>query len=320
MAIEQRPDLGRALNEEGIGLCVFPAPDPLAFEAGIPAIMAVHDLQHRLHPEFPEVGSRSEWAIREYIYRNVARANNVVVLVDSEVGAEDFLSNYAEFGAAPERVKVLPFLPSPRIAGTVAREDVSEARQRLGLQSDYFFYPARFWPHKNHLRVVEAIALLKERGVEVDVVFAGGTDGQFAAPTYRKLRRFVKRARLQSSVRFLGYVPDQDMAPIYRGAKGLVMPTFFGPTNIPIIEAWSLDLPVVTSDIRGIREQVGDAAVLVDPVSTRSIAAGMEAVLKDADLRQRLISAGRARVAAYPPEAHAQRLREIVDEAIADLV
>ena len=80
---------------------------------------------------------------------------------------------------------------------------------------------------------------------------------------------------LESQIRYGGYVPDEDMSGLYAGAVALTMPTFFGPTNIPVLEAWAYGCPVLTSDIRGIREQVGDAGVLVDPRSIESIADGI---------------------------------------------
>jgi glycosyltransferase involved in cell wall biosynthesis len=80
------------------------------------------------------------------------------------------------------------------------------------------------------------------------------------------------------------------------------MPTFFGPTAIPPVEAWSLGCPVITSDIRGIREQMGDAALLVDPRSVESIAAGIVRVWKEQALRKELVARGRERLTSYYSE------------------
>jgi glycosyltransferase involved in cell wall biosynthesis len=116
-------------------------------------------------------------------------------------------------------------------------------------------------------------------------------------------------------IRYLGYVPDEDMSAMYAGAAALVMPTFFGPTNIPVLEAWAFGCPVLTSDIRGIREQVGDAAVLADPRSVEAIAEGIERLWTDDGLRRRLVERGRQRLSAYTPEDYRRRLIDIVEEA-----
>ena len=84
---------------------------------------------------------------------------------------------------------------------------------------------------------------------------------------------------VEDRVRYLGRVSDEDMPSLYTLSRGLVMPTFFGPTNIPILEAWGYEVPVLTSDIRGIKRQAKGAAYLADPKSVASIAEGMRVLL-----------------------------------------
>ena len=93
------------------------------------------------------------------------------------------------------------------------------------------------------------------------------------------------------------------------------MPTFFGPTNIPVLEAWAFGCPVLTSDIRGIREQVGDAAVLVNPRSVEAIADGIYRIWMDQNLGRMLGERGRQRLATYGPDDYRRRLIEILEEA-----
>src|SRR5262245_32889953 len=120
---------------------------------------------------------------------------------------------------------------------------------------------------------------------------------------------------LEKEIHYLGYVPDEDMSALYAGAVGLVMPTFFGPTNIPMLEAWAFGCPVLTSDIRGIREQTGNAAILVNPRSEESIADGIYQPCMDEDLRHVLADRGRRRLGSYTADDYRRRLIEIVEEA-----
>ena len=92
-------------------------------------------------------------------------------------------------------------------------------------------------------------------------------------------------------------------------------PTFFGPTNIPVLEAWTFGCPVLSSDIRGVREQAGDAAFLVDPNSVEAIADGIYRLWTNEALRRTLADQGRQRLAAYTPEDYRRRLIEILEEA-----
>ena len=120
---------------------------------------------------------------------------------------------------------------------------------------------------------------------------------------------------LENDVHYLGYLPDEDMSAIYAEAAGLVMPTFFGPTNIPVLEAWAFGCPVLTSDIRGVREQVGRAGILVDPRSVAAIANGIYRLWTDDALAGRLAELGRRRLAEYTPDDYGRRLAAIVEEA-----
>ena len=310
-----RPELRRALLEAGVELLVLPAPDRIAFEGGLPSVVAVHDLQHRLQPRFPEVGRREEREAREHLLRNVVRHATVLV-AESEVGKEDLLALYGDVGPTADRVHVLPYVPAapPALDGA----SVEEVRRRHGLPERYFFYPAQLWPHKNHAVVVEAAARLRRSGGgRVDLVFTGGdAPDALRRRTLRRLRLRAAARGLRQHVHVLWYVDPGELAALYAGAVALVMPTFFGPTNIPVLEAWALGCPVVTSDLRGIREQAGDAALLVDPASPAQLADALGRLWSDEALRAELAGRGKARVAAYGPDDFARRLDAALTDAV----
>lgn len=298
----------------GIDLMLYPVPTTVAFEVATPYVAAVHDLQHRLQPEFPEVSAGGEAETREYLFRNLVRGA-LIVLVDSEIGKEDALDLYAGHGLDASRVHVLPFVPPAYLLDT-SPPDLEGVRERHGLPERYLFYPAQFWPHKNHDRLVRALALLRdEHGVEAGLVLCGSREGDIRERTHASLAALVRKLRLELQVTELGYVPDADMRALYAGAVALVMPTFFGPTNIPVLEAWSAGCPVITSDIRGIREQVGDAALVADPRSPEAIAAAIARLWDDAALAALLAERGRLRLRAYGPNEYRQRLQAVVEEA-----
>ena len=313
-AMRVRRDLQRRLRRYGVELLLYPAPLPESFESGLPFVIAIHDLQHRLQPEFPEVAANGQLELREYLFRNASR-HATLVLADSDVGREDILNFYEPYGLDAARVKVLPFLPAHYLAWDVSADEVERVRRRYGLPEAYLFYPAKFWPHKNHVRIVEALGRLARSGTAATVVFTGGSSDELARRTVAEALATAGRHGIDASVRILGQVSADDMSALYAGARALVMPTFFGPTNIPVLEAWALGCPVLTSDIRGIREQVGDAGVLVDPKNVDSIAAGIARLWADGGLRRELAARGRARLALYGPDDYRGRLGEILDEA-----
>jgi glycosyltransferase involved in cell wall biosynthesis len=184
------------------------------------------------------------------------------------------------------------------------------------LPERYFFYPAQFWPHKNHLRIVQALSSLrKNRDSSPPIVFSGSQTGEIRQETFREVMALASGIGVHKQVQYVGYLPDEDIAAVYAESAGLVMPTFFGPTNIPILEAWAYGCPVLTSDIRGIREQVADAAIVVDPTSIEALADGMYWLWTDKELCARLALRGMERLAHYTPADFRSTLIKILEEA-----
>ncbi len=313
--VRSRPHMNRWFRSCGIDLMLYPRPDRLSFEAGLPYVMAIPDLQHRLQPEFPEVSANGEWEWREYYFRNGARYATLL-LADSEVGRDDILNFYGPYGVTPDRVKVLPYIPACYLTLDVSESARQRVRATYGLPERYLFYPAQFWPHKNHIRIVQALGLLRQaRQLKIPVAFCGSHSGEIREATFRDVMTLRRQLGLEGEVLYLGYVPDEDMSGLYAGATALVMPTFFGPANIPVVEAWGFGCPVLTSDIRGIREQVGKAAVLVDPRSAEAIADGIYQLWTDQNLRYTVADAGRQRLATYTPDDYRRELIAILEEA-----
>ena len=313
--VQFQPDQQKWFRRQGLELMLYSSPSPQGFECGIPFIMPIHDIQHRLQPEFPEVSANGEWESREYVFRNDCRYATLL-LADSEVGKEDILNCYGEFGVTEDRVKVLPYLPAYFDSG-VSQQQRQEIRQRYQLPDRFLFYPAQFWPHKNHGRIIEALGLIKQRdNLEIPIVLGGSHSGTLREQTFQAAMQVAQESKIEHLVHYLGYIPDADMPTFYTEAAALVMPTFFGPTNIPILEAWAHGCPVLTSDIRGCRDQAGDAAVLVDPRSAESIAAGIRRLWLDTDFAQTLANRGHARLATYTAQDFQQRLTAIVEEAV----
>jgi glycosyltransferase involved in cell wall biosynthesis/GT2 family glycosyltransferase len=310
-----RPANSRWFCHSTVELMLYPVPNALAFETGIPYVMAIHDLQHRLQPEFPEVSAGGQWEAREYLHRNGCRYASLLI-ADSEVGKQDILEAYSSEGVTPDRIRIVPFAPFSYFAARPSGQDAQRVRAAYHLPKRYLFYPAQFWPHKNHVRIVEALARLhEERKLKIPIIFCGSYADAICQQTFDDVMSLAARAGLKSHVRYLGYVSDEDIAGLYTGATGLIMPTFFGPTNIPVVEAWAFGCPVLTSDIRGVRDQAGDAALLVDPHSVESIAKGILRIWSDDGLRRTLAERGRKRAAAHTIEGFQKGWREVLREA-----
>jgi glycosyltransferase involved in cell wall biosynthesis len=248
-------------------------------------IFTVMDLCHRDFPEFPEVREAGVFECREQLYR-AALPKAVLILADSIELKERIVRRY---GIDGERVLAMPFQPSALLKSGDNLAAVAEAETIYQLPEGYLFYPAQFWSHKGHIRLLEALVLLRRKEGDCPrCVFTGSDHGNL-----RFVEQKVEEFGLQDRVHFLGLVPSHHLAPLYRRARALVMPTYFGSTNLPPLEAWSLDVPLLYPE--HLRGQAGDAALYFNVDSAESLAAAIE---KSADpiCRERIISAGRARL------------------------
>lgn len=297
--------VARALHQADCDLWIFPAQDHWGYLAPVPALVSIHDLMHRYEAQFPEVSRWGRYFLREYRFRNICR-HAQAVLVDSEAGRNHVMESY---GLARERISPLPYLP-PRYIYSKAVPDGFDSR--YALPRKFLFYPAQFWRHKNHDRLLQAVAIISREHPDISLVLAGPRRYE-----YPRLVARVEELGLTGRVLFTGYVPDADLPEFYRRARALVMPTFFGPTNIPPLEAFALGCPVVISGIYGIPEQVGDAALLFDPRSVKEMAAVIRRIWVDDDIRDDLAMRGRRRAERWGQQEFNDSLQRIVSSVLA---
>lgn len=293
----------RKLLAQSCELWICPAQDVLTYALPTRTLGVIHDLMHRYESRFPEVSRRGLFRRRERHYRNIC-ARAAAILVDSAVGKLHVMESYS---VAPERVHVLPYVAPPYMRNP---EPVN-FDSRYPLPASFVFYPAQFWEHKNHVRLLDAFSTALKFVPDLHLVLVGSSKNADA-----KIRKAIEDMRLQHRVKLLGYVPDEDMPGFYRRARGLVMPTFFGPTNIPPLEAMVAGCPMAVSNIYAMPEQVGDAALLFDPSSVEEIAKAIVRLTTDEALRSRLSEAGRRRAQQWDQSHFEARFHKIVRNTI----
>lgn len=290
----------RFFAESDMDYWLFPAQDHWTYLSRVLAIGTIHDLMHRYESNFPEVSIWGRYFLREYRFRNICRAA-LAILVDSETGKTHVRESY---DTPAEKIYPLPYVPPHYIYIAQVPEDFDT---RYTLPAKYFFYPAQFWPHKNHIRLLQAMAKVRQDCPGIHLVLAGSKHH-----TYYQVRREAERLRLEHAVSFVGYLPDMYLPEFYRRAHALVMPTFFGPTNIPPLEAMALGCPVIISGTYGMPEQLGDAACFIEPASVDSIAHALKTLWNDETYCTSLIEKGRARARQWKQEDFSRRLQEII--------
>jgi glycosyltransferase involved in cell wall biosynthesis len=270
----------------------------------IPFATTVWDLQHRCNPWFPEVSHHLEWEDREHAYTSLRKA--ALIYTGTQQGRMEVASFYQ---IPVERIRVLPFAAPAFARGAADQPRAPEVLNRFSLPRDYAFYPAQFWPHKNHVLLLEACRIVRQTtGWDLNVVFSGSDQGNLDY-----VRAYASRLGMESHTRFLGFVDQLELVELYRGAFCLAFPTFFGPDNLPPLEAFAIGCPVLASDIPGAREQLGDAAVYFPPADEKCLADTILS-LRNPETRERLIRAGRARAEMNTWDDYVQGILESLDE------
>ncbi|WP_206021892.1 glycosyltransferase family 4 protein [Rhodoferax bucti] len=297
--------LVRELRELDCETWIFPAQESVTYQVpGVRAIGTIHDLMHRYEPHFPEVSARFRHGIREHRFRNIACCSDAV-LVDSEVGRVQVVESYH---VPNERIWQLPYVAPSYLLDTTPRADFDA---HYGLPERFVFYPAQFWPHKNHLRLLEAISIVANAHPDIALVLSGGKQHAF-----EQVQAQAKALCIDSKVFFVGYVPDADLAGFYKRARALVMPTFFGPTNIPPLEALALGCPAIVSGIYGMPEQSGDAALYFNPNCAKEMAAQITRVWTDDGLAASMSLRGVERSQHQGQAQFNHRLAQIIDAVV----
>jgi glycosyltransferase involved in cell wall biosynthesis len=210
------------------------------------------------------------------------------------------------FGLNAGRVIAIPF-PNPDFSS------VNEVIPSWMPERPFFFYPAQGWPHKNHYTLLKALAVLSNAGkVLPDLVFVGSDKGNF---TY--LKSVAESLHISERVHFAGFVSRGEVKALYRRAVALVFPSMLGPNSLPSQEAAVLGCPVIISDLPGHREQLGDGALYVLPLSAQAWGEAMLKLMTNTGFRLALAARAKDVVAAYSADAYVSHLAKLFSRLVA---
>ena len=296
--------LDSIFEKDGIDLLYFTGPSPFClFLERLNYVYTFWDLCHRDHPEFPEVRESFEFEARENLARK-ALSKAVAVIAESPLGKENLEKRY---GLDQNRVHWISISPAKR---SLDQGDLNfDPRKKAGIPSKapYVFYPAQFWAHKNHRLIIDALACLRKSGYDdVYGIFCGSDCGNLTT-----VLEMAKQKGVDDLVKYVGFVPDEQMSAFYKHSLALVMPSYFGPTNMPPFEAFAIGTPVVVSDLPGIRDQVKEAALLVSPDKPESLRDAILKLVKEPQLRDTLAGKGKSRLEEFSDLDRLTTLRNI---------
>jgi glycosyltransferase involved in cell wall biosynthesis len=270
-----------------------------------PYVVTIHDCIHLRFPEY--LPNRMAPLYARVMMRQAARRAARVLTV-SQASKLDIL-HYLHMPA--EKVDVVANGLDEALASAPDAATLARVADRYQLTTPFVLYAGNIKPHKNVDRLIEAYAILRRRGMtDVDLVIIGDNLSK-----YPELRRLVQRFQLHPHVRFLGFVPGDTLAALYRLARAFVFPSLYEGFGLPPLEAMAAGTPVVTSNVSSLPEVVGDAALLVDPMDAGAIADAMARLLTDDALHSELSRRGPARAREFSWDIAAQQVHAVYQAA-----
>ena len=245
---------------------------------GVPVVSTFYDAQFRDYPRFFRAEERMQ---RE--------ANHVQML-----GLADGIASISDFGR--DSILEKKEYPADRIQTIhlhlAGRGGLATDGRPLpgGLRAGrYFFYPANFWRHKNHEALLTAFGMACRQGLSEEILLAltGAEDERT-----EKVRQAVRIMGLESRIRFLGFLPDEDLASVLRQSLALFFPSLYEGFGIPVVEAQAVGVPVACSRAGSLAEVAGETALFFNPKKPREMAEAMIRLAEDEKLRSSLILRG----------------------------
>lgn len=253
---------------------LVPAPAPC------PSVVLVMDIQEFFHPSHFNRGERR---------RRLMAANRSFRHADHVVAISDFCkrSLVDVLGIAEERVSAVPLCASQGSLSPARPPGLDEGH------GPFLLYPALDWPHKNHDRLFQALAMVKTKHPQLRLVLTG------ERLTPRRLEQEARQVGVEDLVTDLGHVTADELAWLYRHATALVFPSLFEGFGMPLVEAMLAGLPIACSNTSSLPEVAGDAAVLFNPTDTCSVADGLQGLLDNETRRQECIERGKKQAQRY---------------------
>jgi alpha-1,3-rhamnosyl/mannosyltransferase len=259
----------------------------------------VHDLTGFL---MPELHPRSNLVAEESFAKLARRADGLIAV--SECTRQDAIRT---LGVTPEKICTIHSGVAESFFDPPA-ERVNEIRERYGLQRPFVLFVGTIEPRKNVDLLLDAWESLPgPLRTHFELVVAGPV-GWAADATVARLH----------AVRYLGYIPEPDLAPLTAAAEAFVYPSLYEGFGFPVAQAMAAGVAVITSNVSSLPEVAGNAALLVDPKSQAELRAALVRLLGSADLRRSLALAGRERAREFRWEICAQRSLEFFRHVVGE--
>lgn len=243
-------------------------------------LLTVHDLTFLTHPECAYPG------LAKYLSQKVPQSVKKATMIhaNSQNTKKDLVER---LGVAPERIEVVYEGVTPGFARVSDPATLQRVREKYQIEGPFMLSAGTIEPRKNYGTLIRALKLLKERGLPHRLLIAGGRGW-----LCEDILGLPGKLGLTDSVRFLGYVGDEDLPALMSLADVFAFPSLYEGFGLPPLEAIACGTPVVASNTSSLPEVVGDAGILIDPQDIEGLADGLNQALSDEVLRKRIVEFG----------------------------
>ena len=265
----------------------------------IPTVISIMDLSYIYFPSLfnpSDLYQLKNWT--EYSAKNAT-----MILTISEASKHDIMRVY---GISKDRIRVTyPGLKMPYSDSAASMEVLQNTYHVNG---EYILFVGTLQPRKNIEKLIEAFAKVVKTHKTLSLVIVGKHGW-----LYESILRAPKRFGIEQSVKFLSFVPDQDLAVFYKHAVCYILPSLYEGFGLPVLEAMSYDCPVITSNISSLPEAAGEAALYVDPKNSDDIEAKITEIVENPSLRKELIEKGKKQIKKFSWEKTAKETLAVLE-------
>ena len=235
-----------------------------------PFVFTLHDMQEKYYPYY--------FTLYERFRRRISNKTLVKcaykIICESDHVKNDII-NFTK--TRPEKIVIIQSPPPENLINYAFTDSqLIKIKSKYNLPKKFIFYPAQSWPHKNHLKLVEAFSIINEEYDDIYLILTGNINSN-----YKNILKRIDELGVANKIKHLGCISYEELLYVYKMSIMLVMPTLFESVSIPIYESFFLKVPVCASNVVALPEQVGDAGILFDPNDVFDMAKKISILLKD---------------------------------------
>jgi len=282
------------------------SPVPLLIPTDGKTLVTVHDL---FFMDFP---GKVDPEARRHFVRRIGKS---LRLADGIIAVSRFIREQIvnRFGIGEDKIRVIHHGLDRRFTATFLPDEKDAVRRKYTLPESFFLFVGAVEPRKNLTTLLEAFRILRRREQNLHLVIVGREGGD-----EENLNEKIRRLGLGAWVKRLEYVPDKDLMGIYRLASAFVFPSACEGFGIPLLEAMASGLPLAVADTSALPEVAQDSAAYFRPDSPEEMAEQMYQVLRDSDLRARLVSAAKTTIKQFDWDKAARETLDFYAEITGD--